>query len=120
MARRGATAPGTRRGSPGLRLPARATKIAGMAAMSRIFNAALGAGWGVARSLWRVARALFHEITGALFLVLAFMGGAAAIREWRHSSQETYHWLRFGLSAAFSLMMLIFAIASFRSARRVK
>ncbi len=88
--------------------------------MSRIFNAALGAGWGVARSLWRVARSLFHEITGALFLVLGVMGGAAAVREWRHSSGESYHWLRFALSAAFSLMMLIFAISSFRSARRVK
>lgn len=91
-----------------------------MADVSRIFNAALGAGWGVARSLWRVTRALFHEVTGALFLVLAFMGGGATIREWRRFPQETHPWLRLGLSVAFTLMMLIFAIASFRSARRVK
>jgi hypothetical protein len=91
-----------------------------MVAMNRVLIAALVAGCGVARSLWRVARALFHEVTGALFLILAVMGGAAAVREWRLFTGGAYQWLRLGLTVAFAMTMLIFAIYSFRSARRVK
>jgi glycerol uptake facilitator-like aquaporin len=68
------------------------------------------------RTLWRVARQLFHEVTGALFVLFAVVGAASVWHEWRRGSAE---WL-IGLAVAFTLMMAYFALASFRSARRVR
>ena len=68
------------------------------------------------RTLWRIARQIFHETAGALFFVFAVVGAASAWREWRKGSEE---WL-IGISAGFALMMAAFAWASFRSARRVR
>lgn len=77
----------------------------------------LGRGLGVfLRSLWRIARQLFHETTGALFALFAFVGAAAAWREWRRDGA----WWLVGISAAFAVMMGTFAVAAFRSARRVR
>ena len=71
---------------------------------------------GFLRSLWRVARQLFHEASGAFFLLFAVVVATSVWREWRRGSAE---WL-IGLSVAFTVMMTAFAIASFRSARRVR
>ena len=68
------------------------------------------------RTLLRVAQQLFHETTGALFIVLAIGGGASAWREWEKGAAQ---WL-VGLAVGFTLMMVAFAVASFRSARRVR
>lgn len=71
---------------------------------------------GFLLTLWRVTRQLFHETAGALFVVFAAVGAASAWRAWQGNSPE---WL-IGLSIGFTLMMAGFAVASFRSARRVR
>jgi glycerol uptake facilitator-like aquaporin len=68
------------------------------------------------RSLWRVIRQLFHEVTGAFFLLFAVLGGVSAWRHWQRGSDL---WI-FGIALAFTLMMAAFALAAFRSARRAR
>ncbi len=71
---------------------------------------------GFARTLLRIARQVFHETAGAMFFFFAVLGGVAAWREWQKGSAQ---WL-VALSIGFALMMAAFAVASFRSARRVR
>jgi hypothetical protein len=68
------------------------------------------------RSVGRVIRQLFHEVTGAFFLLFAALGGLSAWRHWQRGSDL---WI-FGIALAFTLMMAAFAIAAFRSARRLR
>jgi len=68
------------------------------------------------RSCWRVIRQLFHEVTGAFFLLFAALGGVSA---WRHWQRGSALWI-FGIALAFTLMMTAFAVAAFRSARRLR
>jgi glycerol uptake facilitator-like aquaporin len=68
------------------------------------------------RSLVRVIRQLFHEVTGAFFLLFAALGGVSAWRHWQRGSDL---WV-FGIAVAFTLMMAAFAFAAFRSARRAR
>ncbi len=78
---------------------------------------ALGAGLGqFLRTGLRVARQISHEMMGSLFFAFALFGGVGAWREWRKGSAQ---WL-IALAIGFSLMMGAFAVASFRSARRVR
>ncbi len=70
----------------------------------------------VLRRLFRIARQLFHETTGSLFVLFALIGGVGAWREWHRGAAQ---WL-IALSIAFALMMAVFAVSSFRSARRVR
>jgi len=74
------------------------------------------AGGGFARVLLRVARQLFHETTGAMFSAFAIAGAMAAWRQWQ---KGTGQWL-VALAVGFALMMVAFAVGSFRSARRVR
>lgn len=67
-------------------------------------------------SAWKAARQLFHETTGALFGVLALAGAVGIWREWQRGSAA---WV-IGVSIGFTAMMASFAVASFRSARRVR
>lgn len=80
----------------------------------------IAAAWRAARATlrvwWRVARQLFHEMTGALFGLFAISGGLAAWRQWNHVRVP---WL-LAATIAYSLMMAIFCFVSFRSARRVR
>jgi hypothetical protein len=74
-------------------------------------------------TLWRVTRQLFHEVTGAAFLLLAIGGALSTWRYWRllppgaHALGEFW---AVGLAASFTLMMAGFSVTSFRSARRVR
>jgi uncharacterized membrane protein YfcA len=68
------------------------------------------------RLLWRIARELFHETTGALFAFFSLAGWLSAWRHWRRGGVP---W-DVGLAIGFALMMLAFAVGSFRSARRVR
>jgi hypothetical protein len=70
----------------------------------------------VLRAWWKVARQLFHEMTGALFALFAVSGGLAAWRQWNH---VRIPWL-LAATIAYSLMMAIFSFASFRSSRRIR
>ncbi len=78
------------------------------------------AGWtalrGFLRTLWRIARQVFHEATGALFLVLALFGATSAWRAWQRGTPA---WL-VGVSAGYALMMIYFGATSFRNARRIR
>jgi hypothetical protein len=65
---------------------------------------------------WRVIRQLFHEMTGAIFVLFTVLGGVAVWREWQRGSAL---WL-VALAAAFTGMMAWFAFESFRSARRIR
>jgi glycerol uptake facilitator-like aquaporin len=82
----------------------------------RLSSALLVAASRFLRTLRRVALKLFHETTGALFVVLAGVGAVSAWREWRRGSAE---WL-IALAVGFAVAMAAFAVASFRSAGRIR
>jgi hypothetical protein len=71
---------------------------------------------GFFRVLWRAARQVFHETTGTVFLLLAVSWALAALRQWRHGSAP---WL-WVICGSFALMLVVFGLTSFRSARRVR
>lgn len=79
-------------------------------------NALAQAAGGFVRVLLRIARQLFHETTGALFFTFAIAGAVTAWRQWQKGRAQ---WL-VALAIGFTLMMAAFAVASFRSARRVR
>jgi hypothetical protein len=70
----------------------------------------------VLRNLWRIARQLFHETTGAFFALFALYGGFAAWRQWKYHPTP---WV-VGFAIAYSATMAIFAFTAFRRARRVR
>lgn len=82
----------------------------------RLIAALLAALAAMLRSFWRAARQLFHEVTGAFFVLFAAIGALNAWRLWQRGSD---FWA-LGIAAAFTLMMAAFAFAAFRSARRVR
>jgi len=71
-------------------------------------------------TLWRVARQLFHEAAGTLFLLLAAAGAFSTWRYWKQMVPGTSGPWSVALAASFTAMMAYFALASFRSARRVR
>jgi len=67
------------------------------------------------RRFWSALKALFHEVTGALFGVLAFAWLNAALRAW---TRDVAHWLIY-VAVAVALLFVFFAITSFRRARKL-
>ena len=67
------------------------------------------------RRLWRVLRQLFHEVTGAVFAVLALGWLNAALRAW---TRDVARWL-IGMAVAVALLFMFFAVTSFRKAHRL-
>jgi hypothetical protein len=61
-------------------------------------------------------RQVFHEATGAIFLVLAFFWIVTAVRHWQ-SGSSPWTWLALG---SFALILITFGVTSFRAARRVR
>jgi hypothetical protein len=68
------------------------------------------------RVLWRAGRELFHEVTGALFFMLAFAAFQSAWRAWHRGAGQ---WL-VGVSAGYAVLMILFGVLSFRDSRRVR
>jgi hypothetical protein len=68
------------------------------------------------RILWRAARELFHEVTGAVFFILAVAALQAA---WRALHRGAGHWL-VGMTAGYAVLMIVFGLLSFRDSRRVR
>jgi glycerol uptake facilitator-like aquaporin len=66
--------------------------------------------------VWRSVRQLFHEATGALFLVFSGVGAFSAVRQW---SNPAGHWIAW-LAAGYALMMGAFGVNAFRDSRRVR
>ena len=67
-------------------------------------------------TFWRVIRQIFHESTGAIFLIMALFWTIAAVRQWRQGA-ETWTWMALG---GFALVFAGFGLSSFRAARRVR
>ena len=68
------------------------------------------------RVLWRAARELFHEVTGAVFFILALAAVQSGLRAWNRGAAR---WL-VGISAGYALLMIFFGVLSFRDSRRVR
>ncbi|HEV2386450.1 MAG TPA: hypothetical protein VGS20_04265 [Candidatus Acidoferrales bacterium] len=68
------------------------------------------------RLLWRAARQLFHETTGAMFFVFSAAGGFTALRQWRNPAARWVAWL----GVIYALMMAAFGVGAFRDARRIR
>jgi VIT1/CCC1 family predicted Fe2+/Mn2+ transporter len=67
------------------------------------------------RRIWRALRQLFHEMTGALFAILAFAWLNSALRAW---SRDVAPWL-IVLTVAVALLFVFFAVTSFLRARKL-
>jgi len=90
---------------------------------------ALGAAFGefskVIPKFWRLARELFHEVTGFIFLALALwfiLGNQGLVRSIQSLSEEPsgmQQILEFLAVLAFVLMLAGFGISSFLRARRI-
>jgi len=66
----------------------------------------------------QVLRALWLEVTGFLFLVLAVIGGGAAVREYKRYTAGSATTGRVGIAVAFALLFFYFGVESFVRARR--
>lgn len=107
-----ASSPLGRQGRAALRVAGRKT---GENRWARAFYRAGSATWG---SIRHVLHALWLEVTGFLFLVLAVIGGGAAIREYRRYAAGTASLGRVAIAVAFALLFLYFGVESFLRARR--
>jgi len=65
--------------------------------------------------LWRAARQVFHETTGAVFFLLALTWTSGALRYWKQGAPG-WEWKT---SVGMALVMVGFGLASFRASRRV-
>ena len=70
------------------------------------------------RSVTRVLHVLWLEVTGLLFLVPAFVGGAAAVREYHRHSSSSGSAGKVMLAAGFALLFAYFGVSSFWRSRR--
>lgn len=67
------------------------------------------------RRLWRVLKQLFHEVIGAVFVVLALAWLNAALRAW---TRDVALWL-IAMAMCVAALFLFFAVTSFRKARKL-
>ena len=65
--------------------------------------------------VWHTLKQLFHEVTAAIFAVLAFAWLNAAIRAW---TRDAAYWL-VAVAATVAVSFLFFAVTSFRLSRRL-
>jgi divalent metal cation (Fe/Co/Zn/Cd) transporter len=70
---------------------------------------------------FRQARRLFHLLVGLVFLFLAAGGGIVSWQEWLEYRQAPAQWpIRFGVVAAFTVLLIIMGLYSFAKARSVR
>ena len=69
-------------------------------------------------SVGRVLHVLWLEVAGVFFLVLAVVGGGAAVREYHRHASGTTGIGKVLLAAAFALAFLYFGVSSFARSRR--
>lgn len=72
-----------------------------------------------ASRILRILRALFQEVIGFLFFVLAAWGGVWMFRSSRQFSGAGEALFKMVLVGAFVLAMVLFGFTSFRAARRI-
>jgi hypothetical protein len=68
------------------------------------------------RRLWRVLKQLFHEVTGALFAVMALAWLNSAVRAW---TRDVAHWL-IALAVCVAGLFGFFSVTQFVRARKVR
>jgi hypothetical protein len=68
------------------------------------------------RRLWVVLKQLFHEVTGAVFGVLAITWLNSAVRAW---SRDVAHWL-IALAVCVAGLFGFFSVTQFVRARKVR
>ena len=85
---------------------------------NRWIRATYQAGDVTVRHTGRVARILWLEVTGFLFLCLAVIGAAAGFREYRHYVRGEAGFGKVAVAAVFTLMFLYFGVNSFWKSRR--
>jgi hypothetical protein len=85
---------------------------------NRWVRAFYSAGRVTAASVSRVMHVLWLEVTGFLFLVLAAIGGAAAVREYHRYLVGTTSRGRIAVAVAFALLFLYFGVHSFWLSRK--
>lgn len=83
--------------------------------MADAIKVAARAGGGFFRRFARACKQLFHEVTGAIFAVLAIGWSNAALRSWQRGVVLWQVALGFGVA----LIMIVFSALAFRNARRV-
>lgn len=69
-------------------------------------------------SVARVLHILWLEVTGLFFLVLAFVGAAAAVREFHRRTLGTGSTGKMLLASGFALLFAYFGVNSFWRSRR--
>ncbi len=85
---------------------------------NRWLRAFYRAGDVTVRHTGRVARVLWLEVTGFMFLSLAVVGAAAGFREYRHYARGQAGPGKMVVAAVFTVMFLYFGINSFWRSRR--
>src|SRR5664279_1439378 len=85
---------------------------------NRWVRAIYRAGSVTVASVGHVFHALWLEVTGFLFLILAVIGGGATVREYRRYAAGTTSRGKVVLAAAFALVFLYFGVNSFWRTRR--
>ena len=68
------------------------------------------------RVIWRALRELFHEVTGAMFFILAVAALQASYRSWHNRASG---WM-VGMTIGYALLMIFFGVLSFRDSKRVR
>jgi hypothetical protein len=85
---------------------------------NRWVRALYRAGAATMGSVGHVLHALWLEVTGFLFLVLAVIGGAATVREYHRYVAGTTSVSKVALAAAFTLVFVYFGVNSFWRSRK--
>jgi hypothetical protein len=85
---------------------------------NRWVRAVYKAGTVTISSIGRVLHVLWLEVTGLLFLVLALVGGGAAVRQYHRYTAGTAGLGRTVLASAFALGFAYFGVSSFWRSRR--
>jgi glycerol uptake facilitator-like aquaporin len=67
----------------------------------------------------RPLRVLWNEIIGFVFLVFAVWASGSVVRNWRLHDGSADSFFRVGVSLFFAVVMGIFAVGSFRRARKI-
>ncbi|MGA2418571.1 MAG: hypothetical protein ABSG69_00690 [Candidatus Acidiferrum sp.] len=67
------------------------------------------------RRFWRALKQLFHEVTGAMFAILAFVWISKAFRAW---TGDVARWL-IVLAVVIAAIFTFYAISSFRRAQKL-
>jgi len=70
---------------------------------------------------FRQGKRLLHLLEGLAFLILAFAGASVSFSEWQlYRKAPEVGWVRFGLLAGFTVLLVAFGLYSFAKARSVR